>query len=100
MKLLMIVFRDSIEEDVEEQLHVLGVTAYTRMDKVAGIGSTGYSQARFPGTQDNTVYLAALPDARAAAVVAGFRRFHDETGHHRKTHMPLHVFIVPCEQAL
>ena len=100
MKLLMIVFRDSIEEEVEEQLHALGVTAYTRMDEVAGIGSTGYSQARFPGTQDNTVFLTALPDERAAAVVDGLQRFHHETGHHRQTHMPLHVFIVPCEQAI
>lgn len=100
MKLLMIVFRDSIEEEVEEQLHALGVTAYTRMDEVAGIGSTGYSQARFPGTQDNTIFLTALHDDRAKSVIEGLRRFHDETGRHRETHMPLHVFIVPCEQAI
>lgn len=100
MKMLMIVFRDSIEDEVEEQLHALGVSAYTRMDEVAGVGSTGYSQARYPGMQDNTVLLTALSDDRAASVIEGLRRFHDETGRTRQTHIPLHVFIVPCEQAI
>lgn len=100
MKLLMIVFRDSIQDEIELQLDALGVTAYTRMEDVDGLGTTGYSRARFPGTQDNTVILTALPDEQATAVISGLKRYHDETGHNRHTHIPLHVFVVPCEQAI
>ena len=98
MKMLMLVFLDSIEEEVLEQLHTLGVTAYTRMDDVAGVGRTGVSHARFPGSQDNTVILTALPDEQAASVIKGLRQFHAHKEQDRHTHMPLHVFILPCEQ--
>lgn len=100
MKLLLIVFRDSIEEEIEEQLEDLGVTAYTRLDQVAGVGQTGFTHARFLGAQDNTVILTALTDERARAVVQGLRRYHDHNRVERKTHVPLHVFTVPCEQEI
>lgn len=101
MKMLMIVFRDSLEREIKAELHVLGVTAYTELDDVSGVGDAGVAKAGFFGMQDNTLVLAALPDDHAEAVIAGLQRFRDRVTPRRpNVGLPFRVFMLPCEQVV
>ncbi len=96
--MLITVTRNSIEEDVTEELQELVVMGHANMDHVAGIDTSGHAHAPLPGNQDNTTVLAALPDDKAESVITGLQRFSELIGERRHAPVPLHLFVWPCEQ--
>lgn len=98
MKMLMIVFRESIEEDIKGLLNKYHVKAFTEMHDVTGIGETGAAFHSFSWPAFNNMILAALSEAEADTVVAGFKAFRDhQVQKQGGAKIPLRVFSLPCE---
>ena len=98
MKMLMIVFRESIEEEIKGLLKEHGVRAFTEMHELTGVGEAGAAFHSLSWPAYNDMILTALPDSKAETVVAGLRGFRD--GAMQKQHggkIPLRVFSLPCE---
>ena len=98
MKMLMIVFRESLEEDIRQLLQELGVRAFTEMHDITGVGEAGAAFASLSWPAHNNMVLAALPEADAEVVVAALRRFRDQQIKNQGgAKIPLKVFALPCE---
>jgi hypothetical protein len=99
MKMLLIVFRESIVKHVHALLKEHGVTAFTEVHNVAGMGETGPAVKAFLSPGANCMILTAVPEQVAYRLGEGFTRFRAEHGlqEHGNT-FPLHVFALPCEQ--
>lgn len=99
MQLTVLVFRKSLEHDVLEVLRACEVSAFTRVPEVWGSGQAGVALHTFARPGFNAMVLAALPDADVDHVVDALRRFRDlATTQRHGGHVPLHVFLLPCEQ--
>ena len=98
MKMLMIVFRDSIEEEIKALLARQHVRAFTEMHDVIGTGEAGAAFHSLSWPAFNDMILVALPETEADSVVAALKAFRDlqvEKQHGAK--IPLRVLAVPCE---
>ena len=98
MKMIMIVFRESLEEDIRGLLSMNQVEAFTEMVDVVGKGEAGpaFHSLSWPGL--NNMILVALPEVQADRVVAALKKFHDQqVRNERGTKIPMRVFTLPCE---
>ncbi|MGQ0666433.1 MAG: P-II family nitrogen regulator [Nitrospiraceae bacterium] len=101
MKMLFIVFRESMVEQVHALLKSYDVTAFTELQNVGGKGETGPTLHFSLSTGANRIILAAVAEQAAYRLIDGFTRFRAEhvTGAGDKA-LPLHVFVLPCEQVV
>ena len=100
-KMLLIVFRDSLEEEVLELLRTFGVKAFTELHKVDGTGEAGAAFHSFAWPGGNSMILAAVSDAQADLVIKGLRGFRDTRVRQQKgMKVPLRVFVLPCLEAV
>jgi hypothetical protein len=98
MKMLMIVFRESLEEDIRELLGKHHVRAFTEMHDVTGMGEAGaaFHSLSWPGL--NNMILASLPEPDADQVIAALKGFRDrQIQKQGGAKIPLRVFSLPCE---
>ena len=65
MKMLLIVFRESIVQHIHAVLKENEVSAYTEIHNVAGMGETGPSVKSFLSPGANCLIMAALPEPAA-----------------------------------
>ncbi|CAI4033079.1 hypothetical protein DNFV4_03511 [Nitrospira tepida] len=99
MQMLMIVFRSSLKERVDELLRDCDVRQFTEINEAVGQGQSGPAEGAqfYPGT--NTIVLVALDDAHvekvAQAVQAWCRQVEDHPGWQRPS---IRVFAFPCTQ--
>ena len=101
MKMLMIVFRESMIEQVHALLKEHGVNAFTELHNVAGKGKTGATVQFFLTPGANSMILAAVSDQLASRLIDGFTRFRAEHDKRREGEaFSLHIFVLACEQAL
>lgn len=98
MKMLLIVFRQSIVEHVHALLREYEVNAFTELHNVAGRGESGPTVQFFLSPGANCMILTALSEQVAYRLIDGFTRFKAEQG--TGQHDNLHVFVLPCEQAV
>ena len=99
MKLLMIVFRESLEGEILKLLKELGVKAFTELPSVVGAGEAGAAFHSFASPGSNSIVLTALAEDHTEQVVKGLRAYRDQLS--QRQHgavIPLRVFILPCEQ--
>jgi len=102
MKMLIIMFRATLEAQLLEVLKKQGVEAYSEIYKVHGMGETGrvpeyYGWTDWPGT--NSMLFVVLPEDRAENLVAEFKQLHggwENDPHHPK--LPLRLFVLDCVQ--
>lgn len=100
MKMLMIVFRQSLEDDLQKLLQSLDVKAFTEAPKVFGIGEAGTALGSM-GAGSNSMILAAMENQQADQVTKQLQTFRDhllERQHGAK--IPMRVFALPCERLL
>jgi nitrogen regulatory protein PII len=98
MKMLLIVFRESLEEEILGLLKELGVKAFTEVHEVAGSGETGSALHSFTWPGVNSMILAALPEDHLKRVVEGLKAFRDQrVKQQHGAKIPLRVFVLPCE---
>jgi nitrogen regulatory protein PII len=101
MKMLMIIFRESIVEHIHALLNEYDVNAYSELHRVAGKGETGPAVQSFLSPGANCMILTAVSEETAGRLIQGFTRFREEHGLHRHGNtFPLHVFALPCEQVV
>jgi nitrogen regulatory protein PII len=101
MKMVMIVFRDALTEQVMAVLHEREIKAYTLFPEVSGVGSTGAATGSFSSPGVNSMVLVALPDEQADQVVGELKAFHDGLAdEHPAGKVPMHVFVLPCIQVV
>jgi nitrogen regulatory protein PII len=101
MKMLMIVFRESIAEQIHALMKGYEVTAFTELQNVSGRGETGPTLHFSLSAGANRMILAAVPEQLAYRVIEGLTRYRTE--HMRQQAegtFPLHVFVLPCEQVM
>ena len=101
MKMLLIVFRDSLEDEMLVVLKELGVKAFTELQKVGGTGETGAAFHSFTSPGANSMILTALPKDHAERVVSGLQSFRDQLAKQQKgAKIPMRVFVLPCLQVV
>ena len=98
MKMLLIVFRQSIVEQIHALLKEYEVNAFTELHNVAGRGETGPTVQFFLSPGPNYMILTAVSEQLAYRLIDGFTRYKAEQGidHHDN----LHVFVLPCKQVI
>lgn len=101
MKMLLIIFRDSLEEEIHGLLKEHDVKAFTELHKVAGTGETGAAFHSFAWPGLNALVLTALPDDQAEQVAKGLKEFRDQRIQQQHgVKVPLHAFVLPCLQVV
>jgi nitrogen regulatory protein PII len=101
MKMLMIVFRESMAEQIHALMKEYEVTAFTELHNVSGRGETGPTLQFSLSTGANRMILTAIPEPTAYSLIDALARYRME--HMRQQGeltFPLHVFILPCEQVV
>ncbi|OLC42728.1 MAG: hypothetical protein AUH74_03735 [Nitrospirae bacterium 13_1_40CM_4_62_6] len=101
MKMLLIVFRDSLEDEIVVLLKEFNVKAFTELHKVGGTGETGDAFHSFASPGVNTMILTALAEDQAERVVKGLKAFRDQLAKQQQgAKIPIRVFVFPCEQVV
>jgi nitrogen regulatory protein PII len=101
MRMVMVVFRNSLESEVLEVLAAHGVRAYTDLPRVVGIGESGARLNTFESPGFNSLILTAAADEDADRLVDGLLRFRAESAvRQHGAAIPLRVFVLPCLQAV
>jgi nitrogen regulatory protein PII len=98
MKMLLIVFRESIVEQIHTLLKEYEVNAFTELHNVAGRGESGPTVQFFLSPGANCMILAAVSEQLAYRLIDGFTRFRAEQA--MAEHNTVHVFVLPCEQVV
>jgi hypothetical protein len=99
-RLVLIVFRSSLETDVLGVLRRAGVDAFTVLPQVLGIGAAGKALHTFPWPGTNMAVLVALTRRQASALVQSLVAFRSRASARQKSvEVPLRVFVIPCIQA-
>lgn len=98
MKMLLIVFRQSMVEHIHALLKEYEVSAYTELHNVAGRGETGPTVQFLLSPGGNCIILTAVSEQLAYRLIDGFTRLKAEQG--MGQHDNVHVFVLPCEQVV
>lgn len=101
MKMLMIVFRESLAEQVHALLNDYEVSAFSELHNVAGKGATGSTSQFFLAPTTNRMILAAVSEQLAYRLIDAFTQFRlKQEAAKGDSIFPLHVFVLPCEQVV
>jgi len=99
VKMLLIVFRDSLGEDIRRVLKDLKITAFTEAPKVLGVGEAGAALDSLDSPGFNSMIFAAVEEDQAQRVGEGLQAFREQLA--KRQHgakIPLRVFVLPCER--
>lgn len=99
MKMLTIVCRELLEDEVLLLLGSQGITGYTVLNEVGGSGETGKVSGIHGWKDRNKVFLIALDDDQIPSLVEAIKalraRLTQEQGPHK---VPFRAFLQPCER--
>lgn len=101
MKMLVIVFRESLIEQIHALLNDYNVAAYSELHNVTGKGAAGLTSQFFLAPATNRMILTAVSDQLAYRLIEVFARFRlEQEAAQGDNIVPLHVFVLACEQAV
>lgn len=101
MKMIIAIFRQTLDEDIRQLLDELNLKAFTEAPKVLGIGEAGQAADTLAQPGFNSLILSALENDQADQVIAGLRAFRDTLSRNQQgAKIPLRVFVLPCEQVV
>jgi hypothetical protein len=97
MRMLLLVFRQSLDHDLQQLLKEPDVKGFTEAPTVFGLGEAGtaFNSMAWPGS--NCMILAAMGYEQAAHLAERLLEFRDRLAakqHHAK--VPLRIFPLPC----
>ena len=101
MKMLMMIFKESLEEEIKGLLAEHKVSAFTEMHEVTGVGEGGATlhSLQWPGF--NNMVLAAMEDAQADRLIASMHKYRDTLAKRQGNNkVPFRVFALPCEMVV
>lgn len=100
MKMWMIVFGESLVEQVHVLLKEYDVNAFSELHNVAGKGATCSTSQFFLALTTNRMILAAVSDQATYRLIDAFTHFRlKQEAAKGGSILPFHVFVLPCEQA-
>jgi nitrogen regulatory protein PII len=101
MKMMMVVFRDTLKDHMVMFLKEREIKAYTLMHEVAGVGQTGVATGSFASPGFNSMIFVALADEQADRLITELKEFREGlTGDFPAGKVPMHAFVFPCTQAI
>lgn len=103
MKMLNIVCRENLEEEIFVLFKNLGIKGYTMIKGVGGSGQTGTVSGTGGSIDRNTLFMVALEDdhIHMTQVVNAVKEIHARLVHgYHGLDIPLKAFLQPCEVIL
>lgn len=101
MQMLMVIFRDSLQDEVLMLLKDCDVTAFTLVQNVAGTGEAGSALGSFASPGINSMLLVVLPQEQADRSVEALKIYRDGLAEEHPTHKaPIRAFLLPCAQVV
>ncbi|MDH4187050.1 MAG: hypothetical protein OEV08_08630 [Nitrospira sp.] len=101
MKMLILTYRDSLQEEVLSFFTQEKIQAYTIIPKVHGLGQTGAAVGSLMSHGENSLVLVALADEPAQQVIAAFRTLRARlTQQQHGAGIPLKLMVMPCEEII
>jgi len=98
MKMLIIVARESMLNELEELLRDNGINAYTIVSNVKGKGITGRVHGTFYHPDINSIIFSVLSSELAEKAVGALTALHARCLTSYGQPIPLKVFTFPCEE--
>lgn len=99
MRMVVIMFRDSLEDEIHQLLKHEGVKAYTVIPSVQGTGEAGPAFGTLTSAARNSMIFVALPRERAVHLAEAFAKIRDQLAEHQHgAKIPMRLFMLPCEQ--
>lgn len=101
MKMLILIFRDSLQDEISAFIKNQKIQAYTHIPKVHGMGETGAAFGSFLTHGDNAIVLATVPEEQAKTASDAFRLLRDVLSQRQHgAAIPARLMIVPCEEII
>jgi len=101
MVALLLVFRSSMTNDLEEAMRESGISAYTLIDNATGKGETGNVVGSFFYPGRNSVIVAVLPDDQVDKAIGALKNFHAERLKNSGGRpIPFKLFSFPCRELI
>lgn len=101
MRMLVITFRDSLEQEIHDLLKHEGIKAYTVIPSVQGMGETGPAFGTLTSAGKNAMIFLTLPKERAQQIVVAFTEARDQMAERQHgAKIPMRLFVLPCEQMI
>ena len=99
-KLLLLTFRQSLEHDLGNLLHELGVKNYTLISGIKGKGQTGTATGSFSSPGLNSMLLVVLEEEQTPPIFEKLKAFHNRLVTQQPSKIPLRMFVLPCDQII
>jgi len=101
MQLVLIICRASLERDVLSVIEATGISAFSIVPAVLGIGQSGKALHDYPWPGSNTLVMVALDEARARGLLDALVAFRDSAqARQHGAHLPLRAFSIPCSEVI
>jgi hypothetical protein len=101
MKMLLFVFRSSLEDDMLRLLKEQNVSSFTAIPSVLGVGETGKALGTLDSAGTNELILVVLEKNQAKQLETAFRAYYEELMQRQQgTSIPMTLFELPCQKII
>ena len=101
MKMVMVVYRHSLDQDIRLVLKGLDVVNFADAPKVFGIGDAGHAFGSITWPGHHAIILSAMEELQADRIIEVLKEFRDHMAQMRGgTKIPMRVFVLPCERMI
>ena len=100
-KLILIVFRDSLTDELHALLKRCHIVAYTELTEAQGSGASGKALGTYLQPGHNSLLLTVVSEEQAKVLMDGFVITRDKLQEtQRGAEIPMKLFVLPVEQAI
>lgn len=101
MKMLVLTFRDSLQEELLSLLTREKIQAFTMIPKVYGLGETGAAAGSLMSHGENSLVLIMLADESAKRMTEAFRSLRAQLSQQQHgAAIPMKLMVMPCEEII
>jgi hypothetical protein len=101
MKMLVLIYRDSLQEKILSLLKNEKIQAYTMIPKVHGTGATGAAFGSFMSQGGNSLALLALDNEPAHRMIEAFQALRTRLSQYQQgAAVPMRLMVMPCEEII
>jgi hypothetical protein len=101
MKMLLFVFRSSLEDEMLRLLKEQNVSSFTAIPSVLGVGETGKALGTLDSAGTNSLVLVVLEDGPARQLESAFRSYYENLVEKQQgTSIPMTLFELPCQKII
>ena len=101
MRMVIVIYRHSLDQDIRRMLKSLDLKAFTESPKLLGVGETTHACGASAWPGHNAIILSAMEDDQAERVIGVLREFRDHMVQLQGgAKIPMRVFTLPCQQVV